>query len=71
MFNSTHNFFELFRFDFIMDENMNLYLMEVNMSPNLTPMYERFEENAITHEQVLFDTLKLVRAGSYFDLMAG
>jgi Tubulin-tyrosine ligase family len=28
-FNSTKNFFELLRFDFLMDEAFNLYLMEV------------------------------------------
>ena len=29
-------FFELVRFDFILDSKMNIYLMEVNMSPNLS-----------------------------------
>lgn len=71
MFKATHHFFELFRFDFILDENLDLTLMEVNMSPNLTPMYERFEENAIIHEQLVYETLKLVGVGSYFDFMAG
>ena len=29
-------FFEMVRFDFVLDSKMNLYLMEVNMSPNLS-----------------------------------
>ena len=29
-------FFELVRFDFLLDSKMNVHLMEVNMSPNLS-----------------------------------
>ncbi|CAN7986366.1 unnamed protein product, partial [Ixodes hexagonus] len=29
------NFFELVRFDFVVDEDLNVFLMEANMSPNL------------------------------------
>ena len=29
-------FFEMVRFDFVLDAKMNIYLMEVNMSPNLS-----------------------------------
>ena len=29
-------FFELVRFDFLLDSKMNIHLMEVNMSPNLS-----------------------------------
>jgi tubulin monoglycylase TTLL15 len=31
------HFFELFRFDFVFDDKLNPFLMEVNMSPNLSP----------------------------------
>lgn len=68
-FSTTHHFFELARFDFLLDENLNVYLVEVNMSPNLTPAEPRFESNAITNEQIVHDTLQLVGAGSYSDLM--
>lgn len=40
------------------------------MSPNLTPSYEKFEGNALTNEQVVHDTLKLIGAGSYMELMS-
>ena len=29
-------FFEMVRFDFVLDSKLNVYLMEVNMSPNLS-----------------------------------
>lgn len=70
MFASTHHFFELVRFDFIMDEDFNLYLMEVNMSPNITPTLAKFERNAIVREKMVYDAVNLIGAGSFFDLMA-
>lgn len=47
-----------------------MYLMEVNLSPNLTPMADRFEINALTYEQLVYETLELVGAGRSLDLMA-
>lgn len=67
-YTSSHNFFELVRFDFILDEALKLYLMEVNLSPNLTPMLDRFEDNAVTNEQIVFETLKLIGAASPMEL---
>ena len=32
-----YQFFELYRFDFIFDDQLNPFLMEANMSPNLSP----------------------------------
>lgn len=43
--------------------------MEINMSPNLTPFSDEFEENALIYEQVVYNTLEIVSAGSYFDFM--
>lgn len=54
-----------------MDELLNLYLMEVNMSPNVTPVQDRFEHNAAFYEQLIYNTVKLIGAGSYFELMTG
>ena len=34
---SLRNFFEMVRIDFLFDEKLNIYLMEVNLSPNLYP----------------------------------
>ncbi|XP_070072672.1 probable tubulin polyglutamylase ttll-15 [Drosophila takahashii] len=52
---STHNFFELMRFDLFIDEDLKVYLMEANMSPNLYG-------NQINHlfEQVLYSAFNLV-----------
>lgn len=52
------NFFELVRFDFIADEYLNVYLLEVNMSPNLSPAH--FPQNKLLYEQVAFNALQIV-----------
>ncbi|XP_070501647.1 probable tubulin polyglutamylase ttll-15 [Chironomus tepperi] len=67
---STHNFFELVRFDIIFDENLEPYVMEVNMSPNLTPAEERYEENALIYEQLIYNTVHMIGGGSYFEFMS-
>jgi tubulin monoglycylase TTLL15 len=66
---STRHFFELVRFDFIIDSDFKVYLMEINMSPNITPESEKFEKNAIIREKMVNDVLQLIGAGSYFDIM--
>lgn len=67
-FGSTDHFFELVRFDFIIDDDFTIHLMEVNMSPNLTPRGERFEGLALSFEQVVLNTLQCVMGiSSYSD----
>lgn len=56
-YNSGSNFFEMVRFDFVVDGNLNIYLMEVNMSPNLSTAH--FSENRLLYEQVLFSMFSL------------
>ncbi|XP_054716877.1 probable tubulin polyglutamylase ttll-15 [Uloborus diversus] len=51
------NYFELVRFDFVADENLNVYLLEVNMSPNLSPAH--FPQNKLLYEQIVFNSLSL------------
>jgi tubulin monoglycylase TTLL15 len=60
-------FFEMVRFDFVLDSKMNVYLMEVNMSPNLSSKH--FAGNRLLYEQVIYSLLRLVgvaRPGDYF-----
>ncbi len=57
-YRSTRNFFEMVRFDFVLDEDLNVYLMEVNMSPNLSSGH--FPANSVLYEQVIFSMLSLV-----------
>ncbi|CAB3370657.1 Hypothetical predicted protein [Cloeon dipterum] len=57
------SFFELVQFDFIVDENLNVYLTEVNMSPNLSSA--QYPPYAIKYEQVLFSLLSLVGLASF------
>ncbi|WAR20619.1 TTL15-like protein [Mya arenaria] len=45
------NFFELVRFDFVLDEDLKLFLMEVNMSPNLSTNH--FKGNKRLYQHVI------------------
>ncbi|KAL9894521.1 tubulin tyrosine ligase-like 15 isoform 2-T5 [Glossina fuscipes fuscipes] len=56
------NFFELMRFDFIIDEDLRVYLMEANMSPNLSSGH--FKPNALLYEQILYSAFSLVGVSS-------
>ncbi|ELU16337.1 hypothetical protein CAPTEDRAFT_102035 [Capitella teleta] len=55
---SSRNFFEMVRFDFVLDENLKVYLLEVNMSPNLSSGH--FPPNKVLYEQIVFSLLHLV-----------
>ncbi|XP_064621369.1 probable tubulin polyglutamylase ttll-15 isoform X2 [Lineus longissimus] len=57
-FKSKENFFEMVRFDFVLDDKLNVYLMEVNMSPNLSSNH--FKPNALLYEQVLLNLFSVV-----------
>ncbi|GAB0100879.1 TTLL6 [Sergentomyia squamirostris] len=57
-FKYKRNFFELMRFDFILDENLRIFLLEANMSPNLSSAH--FKPNRLLYEQVIYNTLGLV-----------
>ncbi|XP_064599987.1 probable tubulin polyglutamylase ttll-15 [Liolophura sinensis] len=60
-FRSSRYFFEMVRFDFVLDEELNVYLMEVNMSPNLSSGH--FPPNRILYEHVIYNMLGLVGIG--------
>ncbi|XP_030564047.1 tubulin polyglutamylase TTLL6 [Drosophila novamexicana] len=53
-----HNFFDLLRFDLFIDEELNVHLMEANMSPNLSSAH--FKENSLLYKQVLYSVFNLV-----------
>ena len=69
MYSSSRNFFEMVRIDFLVDEDFNPHLTEVNVSPGTTPSKES-EIFANTLEQVIYNTIRLVGASNYFDLMS-
>lgn len=54
----TNNFFEMVRFDFVLDEALNVFLMEANMSPNLSSSH--FPPNKRLYEHVIFNVLGLI-----------
>ncbi|XP_075223063.1 tubulin tyrosine ligase-like 15 [Lycorma delicatula] len=60
---SKRNFFEMVRFDFVVDDKLNVYVMEANMSPNLSSAH--FPPNRILYEQVLFSLFSLVGLASF------
>lgn len=49
------------RFDFVLDSDLNVYLMEANMSPNLSSGH--FPPNKLLYENVLFGLFGLVGLG--------
>ena len=59
-----YTFFELFRFDFMLDNDLNLYLIEVNQSLNLNPS-ERLYRDRRLFESVVYDTFNLLGVGHY------
>lgn len=57
------NFFEMARFDLIVDDNLAVYNIEANMSPNLSSAH--FKQNSLLYEQVIYHALNLVGVGHY------
>ena len=64
---SSHNYFELVRFDIIFDSKLNPYVVEVNMSPNLTPAAKKYEENAKIYEPLVYNTIQIIGGASHFE----
>lgn len=62
-YKNYRNFFEMARFDLIVDADLKVYLMEANMSPNLSSAH--FKQNFILYEQVIYHVLNLVGVGHY------
>ncbi|EAT45971.1 AAEL002775-PA [Aedes aegypti] len=59
---SKRNFFEMMRFDLVVDNNLRVFLMEANMSPNLSSAH--FKPNRLLYEQVIYNFLRMVGVGS-------
>lgn len=53
------------RFDLTVTNDMKVYLIEANMSPNLSST--RHIENGLLYEQILYNTLALVGIGTRID----
>lgn len=49
------------RFDFVIDDQLQVHLMEANMSPNLSSAH--FKQNRLLYEQVVYNLLSLVGIG--------
>ncbi len=56
-YRQMRNFFELLRFDFLLDERLRPTLLEVNMSPFLNAL--NHQELQRLHFQVIYGTLKV------------
>ncbi|KAG5668597.1 hypothetical protein PVAND_016533 [Polypedilum vanderplanki] len=59
-----HTFFELFRFDFILNNNLDLFLIEINQSPNVNPSAILWRDQRL-FENLLFNVFTLIGVGSY------
>lgn len=62
--NGKNHFFELFRFDFLVDAKLKVHLMEVNLSPNLYAV-PKFRKNKKLYEAVVYNAMNLLGVGSY------
>ncbi|KAJ8670438.1 hypothetical protein QAD02_001697 [Eretmocerus hayati] len=60
-FKGSRNFFEMVRFDFMVDEDLNVFMMEANMSPNLSSAH--YPPNQLLYEQVLYNLFALIGIG--------
>ncbi|KZC11297.1 Tubulin polyglutamylase TTLL6 [Dufourea novaeangliae] len=60
-YGNERNFFELVRVDFALDEDLNVYTMEANMSPNLSSAH--YPPNQLLYEQVIYNLFALVGVG--------
>lgn len=67
--NPLRQMFELLRFDFVLDKELNFYMLEVNMSPEMGFERDIFGMNKMMSNQVVWDTLRLVGAESYQELI--
>lgn len=61
-YKNKRNFFEMMRFDLIVDDNLRVYLMEANMSPNLHS--KEYQHNRLLYEQVIYSLFNLIGIGS-------
>jgi len=68
-FNSTHHFFDILRIDFLLNETLDPHLTEVSISPTITPESEKAEKYVSTYEQIVYDIIQIIGAGSKLDLM--
>lgn len=62
-FKNKQSFFEMVRFDLIVDDDLAVYNIEANMSPNLSSAH--FKQNSLLYEQVIYNVLNLVGVGHY------
>ncbi|CAK9814066.1 Probable tubulin polyglutamylase ttll-15 [Anthophora quadrimaculata] len=60
-FGNGRNFFELIRIDFALDDDLNVYIMEANMSPNLSSAH--YAPNQLLYEQVIYNLFSLIGIG--------
>ncbi|KDO32754.1 hypothetical protein SPRG_02452 [Saprolegnia parasitica CBS 223.65] len=65
--NIGSNFFEMYRFDFMVEDNGKPWLMEVNQSPNLAPKFFDSGTDAAMKDGIVHDLLHMVGVQSPTD----
>ena len=58
------HFFELVRFDFMIDDRLNVHLMEINQNPNLCAFGKSAKHKKI-YENILYNFLSMIGVGTY------
>ncbi|GAB6022539.1 hypothetical protein CHUAL_006644 [Chamberlinius hualienensis] len=65
-YKSSRHFYEMVRFDFAVDEDFKVFIMEANMSPNLSSTH--FAQNRLLYEQVIYNTFSLLGLANWLHL---
>jgi tubulin monoglycylase TTLL15 len=52
----------MMRFDLVVDEDLKVYLLEANMSPNLSSAH--YPPNQLLYEQVLYNLFSITGVGN-------
>lgn len=64
-FETVHNFFENLRFDFKVDDKLNVNLMRVVTDESIKG---KLDHDLIVYKKVLYNTLKLIGASSLAEM---
>ena len=53
----------------MLDENLEVFVMEINLSPSMTPTKRRYEPMALLSEPIIYSTVQMVGGANYHEIM--
>lgn len=69
MHKTTRHFFELVRVDILLNEVLDPFIKGIKVSPEADPISFISDRVVASYEQLVYNTINLVGAGSQLDLM--